>query len=239
MMPRCCAIIWTRKSNSSACGFTWKKAKLSLTYNMFFEYCFLPTKNPAFDGSEIRKWRKSGQSIHNDYPLWDVEIKLHLSTSLAFVLGFNEEVVMKQTMSTSTKAIEYSVINGQHIMDKSPGLNFMFLDCNKIENVNAADNYDKMGRSHGGNMHFRILDINREKIKGSKLKWKFSSFFFSGTNAYVTKKRMLRKISRQFSPSTLESFGGCGWWWKKNKNATRQSSFQSTNQSGCKQNHKQ
>ena len=94
----------------------------------------LPTKTPAFDGGEINKWRKSGQSIYADYPLWDVKIKLRLSASVTFVLSF-DEVVMKQMMSMSTKTIECGVINGQHIVDKSAGLNFMFIYCNKIENV--------------------------------------------------------------------------------------------------------
>ena len=128
--------ILNKKVEQFSMWFYLEKSKtVSLTYNMFFEYWFLLTKGPAFDGSEINKWRKSGQSIYADYPLWDIEIKLHPSPSLAFVLGFHGEVVMKQMTSTSTKAVEYGVINGQHVVDKSASLNFMFLDCDKIENV--------------------------------------------------------------------------------------------------------
>ena len=101
---------------------------------MFFKYWFLPTKSPAINGSVINKFRKSGQSIYDDYPTWDVEIKLHLSTSLAFVLSFNNEIVIKQTQFTMTKAVKYGAVNGQYVVDKSAGLNFMFIDCNKINN---------------------------------------------------------------------------------------------------------
>ena len=71
------------------------------------------------DGGMINEFRKSGQTIYN------IEIKLHLSMSLAFC-----SVVIKQTQSGRTKAVEY-------IMDKSTGLNFMF-DCNKIGNMMAG-----------------------------------------------------------------------------------------------------
>ena len=53
------------------------------------------------DGGEINKFRKSSQRIYADYPLWDVEIKLHFSVGLTFMVGFDKEVVMKQTMSTA------------------------------------------------------------------------------------------------------------------------------------------
>ena len=114
--------------------FLLGKSKMVLLTYMFFEYWFLLTKILVMDGGVINEFRKSGQSIYADYPLWDIEIKLHLSAGLAFVLGFDKEVVMKQ-MSTMMKTIQYSVINGQYIVDKSAGPNFMFINCNKIDDV--------------------------------------------------------------------------------------------------------
>ena len=115
--------------------FTLEKSKMVWLIYMFFEYWFLPTKSPAINGGAFNEFRKSDQSIYADYPVWDVEIKLHFSAGLAFVLGFDKEVVMKQMHSGRMKAIEYDIVNSQYVMEKSAGLNFMFLDCNKIENV--------------------------------------------------------------------------------------------------------
>ena len=150
---------------------------------MFFKYWFLLTKSLAIDGGMINKFRKSGQSIYNDHPTWDIEIKLHLSTSLALVLSL-DKVVIKQMQSTMTKAVE-------HGLDKSAGLNFTFINCDKIENVTMGFEHRLMigplkwydlgddyrietysplnherklvsGIIHG--MHLQILDINRENI---------------------------------------------------------------------------
>ena len=90
-----------------------KNKTVSLTYNMFLEYWFLPTKSPAIDGGVINKFRKSGQSIYDDHLTWDIEIKLHLNTSCAFMLGFDNEVVIKQTQSMMTKAVEYGMVISQ------------------------------------------------------------------------------------------------------------------------------
>ena len=136
--------ILNKKIEQFVIQFYLEKSKMVLlTWNMFLEYWFLLTKSPAFEGSEINKWTKSNQNIYANYPFWDVEIKLHLSTSLAFMLGFDEDV-MKQTMPMSTKAVEYGVMNGQHVVDKSAGLNFMFVDCNKIENVAVGFEHRQM-----------------------------------------------------------------------------------------------
>ena len=52
------------------------------------------------------------------------------------MLGFdNTEFVFKQEFSRSVKAKEVMVIKGSHVVDKSAGLNFMFFECDKIENV--------------------------------------------------------------------------------------------------------
>ena len=90
------------------------------------------------DGGVINKFRTFDQSIYVDYPLWDIEIKQHFSVDLAFMLNFGKEVAMKQTMSLTMIALEYSVINGQYILDKSVGLNFMFVDCDKIGNTTVG-----------------------------------------------------------------------------------------------------
>ena len=112
-----------------------KNKTVSLTYNMFFEYWFLPTKSLAIDGGMINQWRKSGQSIYADYPMWDIDIRLHLSDTLAFALSFEKEVLIKQRYSASKKAVEYGIVTSQYVVDKSAGLNFMFVDCDKIDNV--------------------------------------------------------------------------------------------------------
>ena len=67
--------------------------------------------------------------------MWDVDIKLHVSDGLAFVLGFEKEVMIKQRDSMSKKAVKYCVVDGQYIVDRSAGLNFTFLDSDKIENM--------------------------------------------------------------------------------------------------------
>ena len=73
--------------------FSLEKSKtVSLTY-IFLKYWFLLTKSPAIDGGAINKFRKSRQSIYDNHPTWDVEIKLYLNISLAF-----DEVVIKHAI---------------------------------------------------------------------------------------------------------------------------------------------
>ena len=104
---------------------------------MFFGYCFSLTKNLAggyaIDHKPLNQFRKVSQSINSDYPFYDVKMELTLGQALALMLGFdNMEFVFKQQFSTTVKATEIEVIKGSHVVDKSAGLNFMFLKCNKL-----------------------------------------------------------------------------------------------------------
>ena len=73
----------------------------SVSFDMFFEYWFLPTQNLA-DGHTINQkppnqFRKVGQSIYTDYHIYVVKVELTLCQALAFMLGFdNTEFVFKQ-----------------------------------------------------------------------------------------------------------------------------------------------
>ena len=105
---------------------------MSVSFNMFFEYWFLPTQNladrHAIDHKLLDQFRKVGQSVYGNYPVYDVKVELTLGHPLAFILGLDiTEFVFKQQLST--------VIKGSHVVDNSAGLSFMFLECDKIENV--------------------------------------------------------------------------------------------------------
>ena len=91
VMLRCCATFWTRKSNSSACGFIWKKAKWCHWLTCFSNIGFYRPR--VQHSTAVRSINRENpvRVSTPDYPLWDVEIKLHLNASLAFVLGFDEE----------------------------------------------------------------------------------------------------------------------------------------------------
>ena len=111
-----------------------------VSFNMFFEYWFLQTKNLA-DGHTINhkplnQFKKSIQSIYTDYPIYSVKVKLTIGQAVAYFLGFDKtEFVFQQQTSRMVKAKEIRTIEGSHVVDKSAGLNFMFLKCNKIENI--------------------------------------------------------------------------------------------------------
>ena len=112
----------------------------SVSFNMFFEYWFLLTQNVAdrhaVDHKPLNQFRKVGQSIYADYPVYNVKVELTFGHPLAFMLGFDiMEFMFKQRFSRSVKAKEIEVIKGSHVVDKSAGLNFMFLGCDKIENI--------------------------------------------------------------------------------------------------------
>ena len=91
---------------------------------------FLPTQNladgHAIDHKPLNQFRKVGQIIFADYPVYSVKIELTLGQPLAFMLGFdNMEFVFKQQFSTTVKAKEIEVIKGSPVADKSAGLNFV------------------------------------------------------------------------------------------------------------------
>ena len=111
-----------------------------VSFNMFFEYWFLPTKNlgdgHTIDHKPLNQFRKSIQSIYADYPIYSVKVKLTIGQAVAYFLGFdNMEFVFQQQTSRMYKAKEIKTIKGSHVVDKSAGLNFMFLKCDKIENI--------------------------------------------------------------------------------------------------------
>ena len=125
-------------------NFFAKDSKTTLvTFNMFFECWFLPTQNLAggyaVNHKLLNQFRKVGQTIYDYYPVYDVKVELTLGEAWGFMLGFDDtEFVFKQQFSRKVKAEEVMVIKGSLVVDKGAGLNFMFLECNKIENVIVA-----------------------------------------------------------------------------------------------------
>ena len=63
-----------------------------VSFNMFFEYWFLQTKNLA-DGHTINhkplnQFKKSIQSIYTDYPIYSVKVKLTIGQAVAYFPRF-------------------------------------------------------------------------------------------------------------------------------------------------------
>ena len=109
-------------------------------------------------------------------------------------LGFdNTEFVFQQQTSRMVKTKEIEMIKGSHVFDKSTGLNFIFLECDKIKNVivgferqqtmliaplkwydplddHMIESYSPINHERKlvsgiiHNLYFKVLDIDKNKI---------------------------------------------------------------------------
>ena len=85
--------------------------------------------------------KKSTSKTANGYDRYGLFDKLDFGPGLGHILGFEKNVVTFEVKPGNTKTDYFGIVESKYLMDDSDGLNFIFVDCDKVEPVQLGFTY--------------------------------------------------------------------------------------------------
>ena len=108
----------------------------------FFLQSAILSGGMTIDGYSSSSFRKILTSKNSDgHDKFRISYKFEFGPGLAHVLGFGNNVVTFLMKPGALKTDYFGIVESEYLMDDSDGLNFIFVDCDKVEPVQLGFTY--------------------------------------------------------------------------------------------------
>ena len=108
----------------------------------FFSGSKVSSGGKTIDGYSSSSFtKKSTCKDSNGYDNYGIFYKLDFGPGLGHILGFEKNIGTFEVKPGSIKTDYFRIVESEYLMDDSEGINFIFVDCDKVEPVQLGFTY--------------------------------------------------------------------------------------------------